>query len=354
MSKKLQHEKTGKRDTLAKRGFQPYLGTVQTPPRQVGDVPFGPEPGSGLDMTPDPNNKGIVRHKDCGAYTVVKRIAEQEGKPHEFVCFGCKQTVRHERILQYPGNPNHFELFGDESTAGPFSLYGILILKDVEAREAEAALSEFLEGATGIEGARLHCKEVFHESSRANTAFKDFTKEEIWEIAEQLIVKTRDFMPSYKIGAAHRNTYPQFVPGSNPQQKLTAEHLYPPAFMGAVALLKEDGLSHKDFSRRFRIDAQKNKLEFWGMGRAQVQTLLNEVNLKTEPVSVDKPILFDAIDIVLYAYGHLLLDKAESQEKKILEIAKPVVAQVTWRPDDEKRPYSIGKTEGIPALYPAT
>jgi hypothetical protein len=330
---------------LIELGHRIYMGTVEIDGSTSKPLVCGPEPGFEIDYEPGPD-KGFVQHGNCGAYTIVLMSNLKSRNPGVYTCFGCNQYVTYENVVELEPDPSQFELFGDESTAGPYVLYGLLTLNVQDWEKAEQRIKEILDSSFGPEG-RFHCKILFNGDQRKKTRYSAFNTDFLWDVALKLITELKKYRPAFTLGVAHRNTYPDSLPGNRKVIKIENEHLYPTAFSAALAPLQASGILDSD--TRLRIDQLKTKLDFWGMGGHQVQQLLNDQRIKIEICSEVKPVLLDVVDIFLYAAGRVLRQKTNrTLAQEICNLCQPQVSDVRWEPNREDSPKKPVWLDGFP------
>lgn len=343
--------KKGKQEankSLASQGFSPYLGTVRPVRQPKKPTVLGPEPGSGLSL-PQPEGTGVITHLDgCGAHTLVRQ-PKNDG-PFSYTCFGCNLLVSGARVKTL--SPSEFRLFGDESVSGNLTLYGLLLLNESLVDEAAQELCALLDDVTGHPGTRFHCKEVFHPHPRAKTPWANVDDQTIQWTAVNIAKLVKSKLPAFHIGLADKTLWPKTVPGTS--VTLTAEHLYPVAFMAAVCTVQECGLLSNNCQLRLEIDRIEQKLHFAGLGKAKIERLFNVQHLEIEPRRERKSLLLDAVDLFTYAYGRQRTGRSTDYFDQIVEIIRPSVAEANWEPNNPRRPYEIPVKDGVPVLWTAS
>ena len=326
-----------------------YMGTIRAQSDGTQVPTLGVEPNSGLSPEFGPR-KMPIKHHACGNLTLIEFDLSQEGKEITFTCSGCLQVVTSIPTVERASS-NQFHFFGDESVAGQSVLYGILVINADYHESATLEIQRILDEDSGTTGTRFHCKEVFHDSTREKTVWASKNSLELWTTCLKVATCLKEHNAMFVFGAAHLESFPEVVPGLT-DKKVTAEHLYPVAFWGAMVGLQAHGLISGNGPRpTLTIDKQQNRITFWGLGKRKVQRLLRHTDVDvTIAPSDSKSILLDATDIILYAIGRNIRGVGPLLARQIVELIDPVRRDGYWQPDDPERPehLSISWDNGVP------
>ncbi len=339
MSKKKKRSGKKKQQSLVEKGYHVYLGTIRAGAKQPA---LSPRPDTTAPYLDGPGlMKGIVTHGidrgGCGAHTIVAISEAQVGKPFAYTCSGCGKTLQYHQLLQREPDPNHFHLFGDESTAQNVVVYGILVLNDNDLVAAENDFSGVIESAGVPRGTRFHAKEVFFGKGKEKSVWQHLDDTEIWVVARSLLTCLKAHRPMFCVGVVDQKTYPSKMPsGTGQEVKIMPEHLYGIAFQAAFGALESHGLTNSETKIKLWVDPQTTKLNFWGVGRIQIKHFLKHRHLNPEKIEGPKPVLLDAADLFAYIAGRAVSDYSSPNKKvckELYELCAPVRGDGSWIPE---------------------
>lgn len=327
-----------------------YLGTVKCdqPPSPMGTIGWDPNvtPTTGYDPW-----RAIMEHPDCGKMTAFRLDPANIPEVVTFTCHHCKVPVSLRVGNVEMAMEGVFDCFGDESTAGDQVFYGIIAILQALTPQLTKDIEDLLDTRSGVKGARFHCRDVFHSDKRNKTPWAAHTDQQMWDIALEVAALLKKAGAKLCLGVSSKGTYPSTVPGA-PDRAMLPEHLYPGAFAAAVISMERMHILEPGKKQKVTIDQQKSKIDYWGIGNTQVQRLLNLTGkVETIVATHPKPILLDAVDILLYAHGRSLKAVVPPQAAEIKNMIETMRADATWNPNDKDRPFQMDVKDGIPVLY---
>ncbi|MBK8035496.1 MAG: hypothetical protein IPK17_39545 [Chloroflexi bacterium] len=241
------------------------------------------------------------------------------------------------QILLREPDPLVFHLFGDESIGRGVVVYGIIVFNLSDVNAAAEDFRNLISSYGLPPETRFHCREVFAGDARNKTSWRHMSEKQVWEVAEQLLLKLNTHRPQYCLGIVYRDAFPSVLASGSGSKRIDVqeEHLYPLAFAGALQPLVDLELVSPDIESHLWFDPLNKKLEFWGAGALQVQRVFSHNNLIIEKVDDGKPLLLDAADIFSYVAGRAVSredsrHKAKCQE--LLGLCHPRIGIGSWIP----------------------
>lgn len=229
----------------------------------------------------------------------------------------------------------NLEIFGDESTGSTAAVYGVFCVEQSFVQHAEDILRQHKKEFKIPENTKLHCKELFHYHARSKTPFREFSKKNIFEFYENLLLKLKCDKVQFSIGRARRINGKASLnlnfPGKNfTISQIKDEHLYIFSFISALTHLFTD----PNIKTNIHIDRQKTKIDWFGTNK-QVQTILREFcGIKNDPnlTSTSEKPLLEIADCIAYTAAKVSApnDRDKDRFLKLIDIIKPLRCDFDW------------------------
>jgi hypothetical protein len=237
-----------------------------------------------------------------------------------------------------------FDAYGDESCGQEYVTYGLLVVPEDQAEQAKAAIESVKTRFGGDPSDRLHCRELFHGSARAKSAWAKLSIIDVFGLYEALVTELNELKLRRLVTVACKAELPSEIPALA-MKHVDANANVPPRYTKpfpyrdkqiaihcaqatTIPLEKYPGL----LNARFWHDPESTVVD-WFSGRRAVQGEIGNFFVdagsggeppKINVMQVDgpKPQMLEVADLIAYAFQSSKSAKRSPNDERLKALVR--------------------------------
>lgn len=239
-----------------------------------------------------------------------------------------------------------YHVYGDESVAGDFVVYGIVASPEDKVQEVENVLRAIKSQYRVQPDAKWHCRQIFNPQGRKHTPWSHLGDSECYQMAVDLTIALgRSQFLKTVVGYVSTNALGKAIPAIGAVASFTLEEkkqLIPFAFQAALAQFSLDPEYRNNMKLWTDPDGTMIK---WGGGNRQAGRLLTirEVSMPLADTiftitpenvqSKERPRLLEVADLMTYSSARTLAKQKRAYDDVFETLAgmmRPVQHEFKW------------------------
>ena len=237
-----------------------------------------------------------------------------------------------------PAQDIKFEIFGDESANDDVATFGVVIIPTAKVEAVKLAVRS-VKADFGAETAKIHCKELFHDTPRQRSSWAHLSREDAFSLATKVSSAARSAGARTCVGVIDVRAAPQRMyfdgGGTIEEQEITDLHLVHMAYATAMGPVSD--LIPLTQCRAW-MDPNRSRLQWLGQNRqmrlSQGFFPFNHNNVRFEPAQIgeEKPMLLDLADIASHCAARALSRRRRDSHESVMHAIRPGLSEAQFGP----------------------